>query len=340
MIVLRINGKTPYYTDTSGKKITDTNVLEYIKSLVIPPNYTDVKIFTCVKKGEMCQPPKLTYTGIDTKGRIQYGYSKQWKKKAKTRKFDDLLLFGRALPKLRLHIQKVLSDPNSSKSPNLDFCISLILDIVGRCHFRIGNMKYKELYKSYGISNIEVRHLKINDKKASINFIGKKGVKNDCDITDKKTIAHLNNLVAHKAPKDHVFSYDVEGCATTIKAIEINDWIQQFGNNITSKMFRTFATNIMLIELLNNALKKELPSSLSARKKILNAALDEVSERVHNTRSVCKNEYTHPDIIDIFLNNPKKWTKLFENDEHEASFMLYLMNNNKSKNDDTYSSDG
>jgi DNA topoisomerase-1 len=339
MIILRINGKKPYYTDTSGKKITDTATIEYINSLVIPPNYVDVKIFTCVKKGSVCQPPKLTYTGIDTKGRIQYGYSKQWKKKAKSRKFDDLLLFGRALPKLRLHIKKVLGDASASKSPTLDFCISLILDIVGRCHFRIGNMKYRELYKSYGISNIEVHHIKFGANKTSINFIGKKGVKNDCDITDKPTIAHLSNLVAHKSPKDHVFSHNVEGCATVVKAIEINDWIQQFGNNITSKMFRTFATNIMLIELLNKALKADAPKTVSARKKLLNTALDEVSERVHNTRSVCKNEYTHPDIVDIFLNNPKKWTKYFDNDDHEASFMLYLMNN-KSKNVDTYSSDG
>lgn len=339
MIILRINGKTdkdkPTYTDTQSKKITDNKILEYIKTLVIPPKYTSVKIFICIKKGKLCQPPKLTYTGVDDKGRTQYGYSQEWKKKSKTRKFDDLILFGRALPKIRLHIANVLSNPNASKSPDMDFCISLILDIVGRCHFRIGNMKYKELYKSYGISNIELRHVKFKNNHSAISFIGKKGVKNDCEITDKKIISHLKNLMENKSPKDFVFSYKYEDCITAIKAININDWIQQFGNNITSKMFRTFATNIMLIELLNKALADNKPESLNARKKILNSALDQVSECVHNTRSVCKNEYTHPDIVDIFLNNPKKWEKIFGNDNYEASFIMYLKSiSKKQKNED------
>ena len=89
-VVARV-GTAPNFTyqDASGKKIVDTSVLEYIKSLRIPPAYTHVEIHVATKAGRSCEPIKLTYTGVDIAGRTQYGYSAAHRARASKEKFND-----------------------------------------------------------------------------------------------------------------------------------------------------------------------------------------------------------------------------------------------------------
>lgn len=321
MIIIRSTAEPfKYHEKSSGSRMTNPDILAYIKSLVIPPKYTQVKIYVSRAGGKISQPAKLTYTGIDEAGRTQYGYSEKWKKAAKKKKFKDLIEFGRTLPKIRKHINKVLSANNHPI--NLDFCVSLIIKIVGHCHFRVGSIKYKDVYRSYGVSTIEVRHIDVNTERAIIKFVGKKGVKNKCIIKDKSMIHNINRLISDKDRKDPVFSYVFEDCVTPVKATDINVWLSWFSPNITSKMFRTYATNTMLIEIL---LSRNIPSTLSKRKKMLNEALDKVSALVHNTRAVCKKEYAHPELIRMFLEHPRKFKSTFDcGDSPEVAFLTYL----------------
>jgi DNA topoisomerase-1 len=212
-----------------------------------------------------------------------------------------------------------------TKNPTLEVCIALIIRIVNMCHFRLGNLKYKDMYKSYGIITIEVRHLKIKSAdKATISFIGKKAVKNDCIIECKTTVAHLANMIKNKSSREAVFSYDLEDCETAVRATDINNWMRDFGADITSKMFRTYATNVMLIGLLREMGSPE-PLKMSQRKKNLNSVLDDVSDLVHNTRAVCKKEYTHPDLIKMYLDQPRKFkAKFIDALDPEPAFLSYL----------------
>jgi DNA topoisomerase-1 len=327
------------YRDSAGKKITDAATLEYIKSLRIPPAYTNVEIHVAMRGGDPCAPVKLTYTGIDTFGRKQYGYSANHKAKAAKTKFNDLIAFGLALPKIRNRIAEILKNPQVSRNATLEVAIALILRIVLLCHFRLGNLKYKRLYKSYGVSTLEVRHLKFVEPTATsrvkvpcakFSFIGKKGVKNDCAITEPDVIVHLANITAGKSQKDPIFS---TRDGAPVKATDINTWLQQFGVDLSSKQFRTFAGSTMLIHMLNahahRNKKVEMPESLSVaeRKRAINAALDVTSETIHNTRAVCKKEYTHPAIIEMYLNHPRKFATVFMRPgiDPEKMLMDYMM---------------
>jgi DNA topoisomerase-1 len=328
MIVLR-QGEHPNFTyiETSGKAVKKKAILDYISSLVIPPKYTDVRIHISMKGGTPCEPSKTTYTGVDDKGRTQYGYSKAWKARTKKSKYKELAIFGRVLPRIRATVIKLLKDKDASKAPTLDANIAMIISIVMSCHFRLGNLKYKDMYKSYGITNIEVRHLKIKAAdSAKISFTGKKGVKNDCVIQDAQIIAHLKNMIAGKDKKDPIFTYDNGGndCAEPVKANDVNEWMKSFDSNVTSKMFRTYATNVMLIELLKEMDEPE-GLSMSARKCQLNSVLDDVSSLIHNTRAVCKKEYVHPDLIDMYLNHPRRFKNKFMGAiDPEPAFLSYL----------------
>lgn len=343
-------GKAPDFTyvDKKGSRITSASVLAYIKKLAIPPKYTDVTIHIAIKCGEACAPAKLTYTGVDEAGRTQYGYSAAWKARASKAKFGNLIAFGTILPKMRLTVAEALADPHASDAPSLAFCIALIVRIVTICHFRLGNLKYKDLYKSYGVSNIETRHAKVamaNGKQIlKISFIGKKGVKNDCAIAAPDVIAHMAGLMRGKGPRDPVFAYTAaNGQLAPVRAADVNDWMRQFGMDISSKMFRTYATNVMLIERVAELLAKSPkgapwipkdhpaadinPSAMTGpqRIKLLNFVLDEVSGTVHNTRAVCKKEYVHPGVVDILLNHPRIYkTRFMTGAGAEAAFLAYL----------------
>jgi DNA topoisomerase-1 len=329
-MIIKRTGKAPSFTyEYKGERVRDQDILTYIKSLTIPPMYSDVEIHISLTGGTPHAPPKLSYTGIDDKGRTQYGYSKAWKDKSKKKKYKSLIAFGTALPKIRKSINETLSPSPKAGLPSRELCIALIVRVIMTCHFRLGNLKYKNMYKSYGITNIETRHIKFKNNVAKISFTGKKGVKNDCSINEPKTVTHLKLLAVGKGQNAPIFAYDSGGdeCTTPVMANDINEWMKQFGVDITSKMFRTYATNVMFIDIMKSM---DAPEGLSMaqRKKNINVVMDDVSCSIHNTRAVCKKEYTHPGLIEMYLDQPRRFKKLFMSGlDPEPSFLAYLRAN-------------
>jgi DNA topoisomerase-1 len=286
--------------DKDDNIVNDKKVLDYIQNLVIPPAYRDVTIFYESK-------PKILFEGFDDKGRKQQIYSQEHKKKAMKKKFCNILNFGKVLPKIEKDINIHIKD----KTPTKNKIISLIIKIVMLCGFRIGNIKYQKLYNSFGISNIFKKHIKTHKDNMFISFIGKKGVLNECIIKDKSLINEIDILLENKTPKDYVFQYLDDGNLNLIKATEINDWLKSYHMDVTSKMFRTFDTNILFIEFMRkNSVDPEKLSELG-RKKVVNDALKVISCQINNTPAICKKEYLHIDLLTLFLESPKKFKKYF-----------------------------
>jgi DNA topoisomerase I len=218
----------------------------------------------------------------------------------------------------------------SGDRKSLSYVAALLIRVINTCHFRLGNMKYKNLYKSYGVTNIEVRHTKVKDGKMSISFVGKKGVQNKCKIVNKDLVERIVELIGDKSAKEPVFTCcrADDGCAEAIRPEEINGWMKSFGMDLTSKMFRTYAANSMLIDLIraNFAGPKKKVGSMSAGelKRILLDALDEISETIHNTRAVCKKEYVSPQLVALWVDSPKKFIKMFPPDSEKNGDELFL----------------
>lgn len=286
--------------DKDDKVITDKKILDYIDKLVIPPAYKDVTIF-------YDKSPKILFEGFDDKGRKQQIYSQDHKQKSMKKKFCNLLNFGNVIPRIESDINKYMKNLKYDKNK----IISLIIKIVIICGFRIGNLKYQKLYNSFGISVILKKHIKIINNEMLISFIGKKGVLNECVIKDKIIINELTKLISNKKSDDYVFKYELDGEFNIIKAIEINNWLKSYHENVTSKLFRTFDTNILFIEYTRtNAIDPEKLSE-TARKKIANNALKLISCQINNTPNICKKEYLFIDLLNLFLENPKSYKKYF-----------------------------
>jgi len=305
--------------DKNKQVVIDKKILDYINNLVIPPAYRDVTIF--YEKN-----PKILFEGYDDKNRKQQIYSQAHKKKSSKKKFCHLMEFGIMLPKILSDIEKNMKSKEFTKEK----IISLIIKIIIKCGFRVGNLKYQKLYNSFGISNIFKEHINIkkikNKEILYIKFIGKKGVLNECEIDNENVINEIKKLIEHKKNKEYVFTYIKKStngnsikknitnksndAEDVIKSIDINNWLKRYNENITSKMFRTFDTNILFIQLIRG---KDNPCniSLSQRKKNVICVMKVISNQINNTPNVCKKEYLHPDIWNLYIDHPKKYKQFF-----------------------------
>ncbi len=132
---------------------------------------------------------------------------------------------------------------------------------------------------------------------------------NECVVTDLKCIAILKELIFVKKGDDHVMMYQEGPSWHHIKHTDVNSFLKSYGNTISSKDFRTFQANVMLIDLLKNSNPVGLKPT--ARKKLLNESAVKVSEEIHNTVAICKKDYIDPEIIELFLDHPISYRSKF-----------------------------
>jgi DNA topoisomerase-1 len=295
-----IKDKRYIFTDSKGAVVTDDVVLASIKKMSIPPAYAKVRI-------DLSPCAKIIYEGIDEKRRLQQKYSAAHTKKAKRAKFCRLIEFGKSEPRMKSDIKKYIASTRITQNK----IISLILAIIWRCGFRIGNRRFLKLYGSHGIGNIYKKHLTFLDSSLKIEFVGKKSVVNKCSITDKELIKEIKSLVSNKKDTDHVFTYKKNKENVLIKATEINNFLGGYGK-ITSKDLRTFDVNILFIDFMRTK-EKELKEATSVvkRKKIAKEALILTSSHINNTPGICKSSYILTDIYDLAIENPKKFKSHF-----------------------------
>jgi DNA topoisomerase-1 len=300
------------YTDNKQQPV-DKKSMNYINSLVIPPMYKNVEIF--------CEPnPKILFQGLDDKGRLQQIYSPDHKKKAMKKKFCNLIKFGTLMPKINADFEMNIKGRILTKNK----IISIILKVVMVCGFRLGNLKYVKLYNSFGIANVYKQHITMKGSAMHIVFTGKKGVENKCIVNNRCLIKEINCLLKDKTPKDHIFTYThVDGEQKVIKAIEINNYLKAYDPVITSKMFRTWDTNVLFIEYMR---KQGDPVKLTqvARKKLIVKAMLSISTQINNTPAIAKKDYLHIDLWTMYLSQPKKYKRIFNTGAASQCFINYL----------------
>ena len=298
-----------------GKVVSDVDVLERIRKLAIPPAYTDVQI-------NLEAGAKIIYQGVDAKKRLQQKYSAVHTSRAKKDKFCRLIAFGKAEPQLRADIKKYIQSNRVTQNK----IIALILQIIWVCGFRLGNIKYKLLYESFGVSNLLKKHLAFDGNIIRIEFKGKKSVINKCCIKDKELVDEIKELVAMKRDGDEVFTYKKDGEVVAIKPTEINNFLKEYGEGTTSKDLRTFSANVLFIDYMTMHIDELMSlSSIAKRKKLAKLALIEVSSLINNTPGIAKSSYLLTEIHDLAVEDPKIFKKHFGGDTPSRNkFINYL----------------
>src|SRR5258706_3156499 len=94
-------GKGFRYLTPENRRLAAARELKRIASLAIPPAYRDVWI-SVQERGH------LQATWRDARGRKQYRYHPAWREVRDSAKFDRMVAFGEALPKLRRKLRRDL----------------------------------------------------------------------------------------------------------------------------------------------------------------------------------------------------------------------------------------
>lgn len=287
-----------------GKPVKDEATLERIKKLVIPPAWTNVWI---------CPEPAghIQATGADARGRKQYRYHTQWHELRAETKFHHLYEFGKLLPSIRLKVEEDLSKKELVEEKVLATVVSLI----ERTGIRIGNDGYEKLYGSYGLTTMKDGHVKVSGATINFSFKGKKGVYHKINLRNAK-LAKLVQGCKDIPGKELFQYYDAEGVAHPIDSGKVNRYIKEAsGGDFTAKDFRTWAGTLSILRCFG---KMEDVETDTERKKNIIAALDEVSEKLGNTRTVCKKYYVHPGIISLYEEKAlSKYTKELDEIEED-----------------------
>lgn len=270
----------------NNNSLKDKKELERIKKLAIPPAWTNVWI--CANDNGHIQA-----TGFDLRNRKQYRYHHLWQLLRNETKFHRLYEFGKLLPSIRLKLE----EDEAKKELCEEKVIATVISLMERTYIRIGNNDYEKLYGSYGLTTLKDKHVTIKGDKVLFSFKGKKGVYHNITLRNRK-LAKTIQACRDIAGKELFQYFDENGVRKSIDSGAVNRYIKDAaGADFSAKDFRTWAGTLNIIRAFRSM---ETAACTADCKKNIVTALDEVSKKLGNTRTVCKKYYVHPGIIKLY----------------------------------------
>ena len=282
----RVGGGWAYYAP-GGARIDDAQLRKRLNSLAIPPAWTDVWI--CPNADGHIQA-----TARDARGRKQYRYHPQYREARDRSKFRRMLEFSEVLPRLREKIERDLGAGDLSRKQLL----ATVVMLLDKTLIRVGNDEYVRENRSYGLTTLRRRHLKIEGAMLRFSFRGKSGVEHTIAVADPRLARIIQRC--RDLPGQELFQYlDSAKKRHLITSDDVNDYLREAsGRDITAKDFRTWGgTMLAAVEFRRQG---AAASRREADRNVI-AAIDAVAERLGNTRAVCRKYYMHPSLIDAYL---------------------------------------
>lgn len=274
-------GKGFCYKLPDGSLLNDAAHRQRIASLGLPPAYDDVWI--CLQENGHLQA-----TGLDARGRKQYRYHKDWQSHRSVEKFDQLIAFGQALPRMRRtvlrHLDAGLGDVNG--------VLAALATLLDEAHLRVGNQAYVRDNGTYGATTLLKRHLKLTDGGIELKFIAKGGKRVQRSLKHPRLQKMLEEIA--DLPGRQLFVWkDEHGLLRPIDSGRLNLYLGEISElPISAKTFRTWAGSLAAFTCARNAIEKGLRPTV---KEMSEASADVL----HNTPAISRSSYIHPLIIDL-----------------------------------------
>jgi DNA topoisomerase-1 len=283
----RRSGTSFRYVHPDGTPVRDEPTLRRIRSLVIPPAWTDVWI-TTDPRGH------LQATGRDAKGRKQYRYHPRWRAVRDETKYGRMIAFGRALPAIRARIDHDLRRPGLPREKVLATIVRLLETTL----IRVGNEEYARENRSYGLTTLRSRHVDVHGSELRFSFRGKSGKEHHVALHDRRLARVMRRL--QELPGQEVFQYvDDDGARVSIDSDDVNAYLREIaGEEFSAKDFRTWAGTVLCSVAL-----RELDAATSETEAKHNVAqvVKQVAQQLGNTPAVCRACYVHPTVIEAYL---------------------------------------
>jgi DNA topoisomerase-1 len=281
------SGKGFRYVDEKGRRVADEATLARIRSLAIPPAYTDVWI---------CTDPDghIQATGRDARGRKQYRYHPRFREAQDATKYEHMLEFARALPQLRAKVDEHMALPGLPREKVLATVVRLLETTM----IRVGNTDYAKENGSFGLTTLRDGHVKVDGPELRFRFKGKSGKDWRLKVHDRRVARIVK--ASQDLPGQHLFQYEDEaGERREVTSTDVNAYLKEItGRNVTAKDFRTWSGTVLAATAL--AELEEVDSQTAAKRNI-RAAIEQVAARLGNTPTVCRKCYVHPEIFESYL---------------------------------------
>ncbi|HYP18239.1 MAG TPA: DNA topoisomerase IB [Opitutus sp.] len=286
-IARELAGDKASYRSPDGKRITDRDTLARVKRLAIPPAWTQVWI---------CPAPNghIQATGRDARGRKQYRYHPDWSAVRDGAKFERMIAFGKALPKIRRQVKRDLARRGLDRRKVLAAVVRLLETTL----VRIGNEEYAKQNRSFGLTTMRDRHVKIGRGTLHFEFRGKSGKQHEIDLHDPRLAEIVRR--AQELPGQDLFQYlDDDEQPQKIGSADVNEYLREVaGEEFSAKDFRTWAGTVLAAVALREL---EGAETKVQTKKNLVQAIESVAQRLGNTPAVCRKCYIHPIVLESYL---------------------------------------
>jgi DNA topoisomerase-1 len=281
------HGKSFRYIDANGAPVREKDTLARIKSLVIPPAWTDVWI---------CPNPNghLQATGRDARGRKQSRYHPRWREIRDETKYSRMKIFGEFLPGIRQRVERDLALAGLPREKIL----ATIVRLLETTFIRVGNAEYARENHSYGLTTMRTKHVDVSGSKVSFHFKGKSGKQHSIDLNDRRLARIVQRCL--DLPGYELFQYlDENGEHHTVDSADVNDYLREItGQNFTAKDFRTWAGSVLACTVLREF--DAFTSETEAKRNVVRA-IEAVAARLGNIPSVCRKCYVHPAVLECYL---------------------------------------
>lgn len=275
------------WLDTEGKVIRDKQRLLRLKRLAIPPAWTEIWV-SPLANGH------IQATGRDARGRKQYVYHERWREVRDENKYDRILSFGKALPRIRKRVAQDLKLPGLPREKVL----ATVVQLLESTFIRIGNEEYARENKSFGLTTMKDRHVEVKGAKLRFRFRGKSGREHEIDVTDRRTAKIISKL--QDLPGQDLFQYvDDGGEIHDITSQDVNEYLRAItGEDFSAKDFRTWAGTVLTAIALNAQEKFETEKQAKSN---INTAIRSVAKILGNTPAICRKCYVHPAVLENYV---------------------------------------
>ena len=269
--------------------MTDEEALERIRSLAIPPAWTEVWI---------CPYPMghIQATGMDAAGRKQYRYHDRWRERRDAEKFESMMDFARALPRVRARVSRDLARDDMSRDRVLGGAVRLL----DRGFFRIGSEGYAEQNETYGLATIRKDHVTVREGAIAFDYDAKGGKRQVKQLIDHDVFALVEALKRRRGGGPELLAYKRGSRWADVKSADINEYLKQAADgDFSAKDFRTWNATVLAAMALSVS-GGAAGGTKRARKRAIKRAVDEVAHYLGNTPAVCRASYIDPRVFDRY----------------------------------------
>lgn len=283
----RRHGRGFTYTDPRGRTVRDAAVLARIRQLAVPPAWSDVWI--CV-----AAEGHLQAAGTDAAGRRQYLYHDEWRRRRDRGKFERIESFAEQLPALRRRVRADLAGGDLSR----DRVLACGVRMLDRGLFRVGTEDYTAKNGSFGLATLWREHVRVGPDTATFDFVAKAGVRQLREVSDPQILPVLRAMKARQGGGDELLAWREGSAWRDVRSTDINAYLKEIaGRDVSAKDFRTWHATVLATVALA---RRDPPTSATAARRDVSAAIKEVAAQLGNTPAVCRASYVDPRVIDRF----------------------------------------